>query len=288
MKAVATVLVAHGLGYVLTGVLPKVGIGVLGVGAADPTALAHFGAKLDVPQNYLEALSHLLVGDLGRTVDQVSVASALAAAIVRSLPVLFIATAVFAGCTLLALFWPQRFATAGRRGVFEFLTFIPVFMPSFVVFAVAVMTGAVAVFEDGQLRTLILGICVGVTPSCLSISTICHGYELELKRRYVKVMHAYGYDRQRLNAGVRKAILIHWIPTLEKIVTLQIAVLIFTEAIFSFPGFGSLILLAVQRTDVNVILAAIVGISLIISIIRLVAAVALSLLEPADRKLWVS
>jgi ABC-type dipeptide/oligopeptide/nickel transport system permease component len=279
-RALSTVLIAHAVAFALVGLLPKTGIAVLGIGAADPAVLVHYYDQLEVPRSYHEALCDLVAWNFGKTLDQVSAAKTMEAAIAHSLPLLLVSNVLLAAATGAAFFWPSVFMGAYRRRLFEFLTFVPAYLPGFLVLAVAVTTGSVLIFEESLWRELCLGLCIGAMPSCLSVTTIGNAYAIECTQRYVQFMRACGYNETGIAAVVRKAVLLYWLPISEKIFNLQLAVLIFTEGIFSHPGFGSMLLLAVQRTDVNLILASVIIISLSVTLVRLICGIALSLLDP--------
>jgi len=161
-----------------------------------------------------------------------------------------------------------------------FFAFIPAYLPGFLLLSLSVIATTSVVFVDSWTRDLVLGTVIGVTPACLAVNVILGAYEVELTEPYVRVMRGYGYDDERIFRRIRRAALLYAIPSWEKLLSFQIVVLIFTEAVFSYPGFGSLFLRAVQRTDTNLILAAVLCISTVIVITRGISSMIVIFLDP--------
>lgn len=286
-KAIATVFIAHFTAYTLVAFLPTTGIVILGIGAADPNVLENYRAQFDIPDSYQKAFIQLISWDFGKTLDGVSVSSTLYTGLAQSMPILAISFSLIITAILFALFWPRVISGNITRGLLEFATFLPAFLPAFLLFILVVLSGTVLILQQSLLTVAILGICVGFTPCCLAILTIHNGFQLENTERYVHFMRACGFGKNDIYRNTRKAVLLYSISSWEKLLTLQIAVLIFTEAVFSYPGFGSALVRALQRTDVNLLLASIVSISIAVATLRVIGTLTYILLEPRDKGAFV-
>lgn len=279
-RFVATVLVAHALAYALVCALPAIGVAVFGLGAADQTVLSQFRERVDAPVSYWDALYRVFAGNWGRTLDGASVAHSLYSSFSNSLPPLAISLAVLVLSIVLALQFPRMLAQMGASYTAGFLGFIPAYLPGFLLLAGTTLLGGVLLFEDSGLRDLALGVAIGLTPAAIAAATVSNAYRLELQLPYVTYMRACGLPEKVLYRNSSKAVLLYVLPGWEKLVSLQITILIFTEAIISYPGFGSFFLLSVQRTDVNVILVSVSLISMTVAAFRLLSALINALLEP--------
>jgi ABC-type dipeptide/oligopeptide/nickel transport system permease component len=285
--AIGTVIVAHATAYVLVALLPQTGVAILGIGAANTAVLEHYGTQFNIPRSYPEALLHILTLNLGDTLDGVSVSSALIESLARSAPILAFSMAIITASILIALFKPGALLGDKMKGFFEFLTFLPADLPAFLLFTFAITWGPIAVFEQSLLSETILGLSVGFAPCCLAVLTVHNGFSVEQTRRYVQFMRACGFSDDDVHRGTRKAVFLYSISSWEKLFTLQIAILIFTEAVFSYPGFGSALVRALQRTDVNFLLASVVVISLSVASLRLLGTAFFVLFEPRDEGAFV-
>lgn len=283
LRAAATVFVAHALVYALIGALPQTGIAILGLGAAQESALSRYAETADAPESYLEALARFFTMDFGRSLDGVAVSALLVQSVLTSLPVLGLSLAITAAAVILALARPRLFAPALVRGGFEFLTFLPAFVPAFVILAATVSLGQTMLAAEGWQRWALASLSVSVMPTALALITIRDGFDHELSMSYTRTLHALGLPEGRILANLRKAVVIQLAAIADKIVTLQIAVLIFTEVIFSMPGFGSALLLAARRTDINTLIAFVVAISATVSTARLLGTLVVARINPRQR-----
>jgi ABC-type dipeptide/oligopeptide/nickel transport system permease component len=281
-KAVATVLLAHCMAYVLVGALPKAGVAILGIGAADSDALKRFQMEVDAPRTYIEAFYRLVSFDFGRSMDGTSVTTVVATALKGSMPLLVVSGTIIALTMAVTLMRPRHLMHSVVQQTSEFLAFIPAYLFGFVALAVSVAGGSVVLFVDSLWRDLVLGIAIGLGPACLALSTVCRIYSIEADKQYVTFMRACGFDDDRIYRNLRKAGLGYAIPSWEKLFSLQLSVLIFTEAVFSYPGFGSMLLRAIQRSDLNMILASVTLISALVVAVRTCGAVVRLSVWPFD------
>src|SRR5262249_32603289 len=131
LRAVATVLVAHAIAYMLLGILPRVGAATFGIGAADPAVLERFTATTGAVQSYPKALAGLLQWDFGKTLDGISVRSVIYAGLVWSFPIFSVSLIWTINCSTVALFWPHVLARSGLQWAIAFVSFVPAFVPGF-------------------------------------------------------------------------------------------------------------------------------------------------------------
>ena len=275
-------LIAHGAAFLLIAYLPRTGIAMLGIAAADPAVLERYVGALDIPRSYPEAIARLLSLDFGRTLDGAPVAAALGTALLHTLPLLTLSLALVAGVIALTLFRPRLFSGETIRSTLEFITFLPAFLPAFLLFALAVAVGVTAVFGQSWAAVLILGGTASLSPAAMAAAIILNGFRIERGQRYVQFLRACGAGEADIDRNLRRAVFLYSVSSWEKLFTLQIAIILFTETVFSYPGFGSLLVQALQRTDVNVLLATVAGLSLAVAVIRFAGNLAFLALEPRD------
>jgi ABC-type dipeptide/oligopeptide/nickel transport system permease component len=279
-RPTCTVLGAHALAYALLRFLPEIGIAIFGIGAADPAVLERFSAQADAVHSYPDALLRLLKWNFGSTLDGVQVSTALQWSIGHSAPLIGIGlgwTALIC-CTMLCR--PTFLRRPTVRSVTEFFSFLPAFVPAFVAFSVALFANTVALITPGWAQTVWLGCFSSVVPTCFALSTISAAFDVELRKPYLTTLRAFGWPETKINATIRNALLMELLPVIEKIATLQIATIIFLEVVFSYPGFGSSLLLATQRTDVNMVLGSTVAIAVAVAAVRILANGCAMILRP--------
>lgn len=269
-RAVVSVAIAHALAYWLVGWLPQVGISFLGLGAAQDSVLTGFAANTDVADSYLESVKRLVGLDLGKSLDGIPIQSVLTDSLWNSLPIFVISTAILTSATALAFALPRVLFTPMLKNAFEFLTFLPAFVPAFLLLVATVAFGETALANDSWQRWFMAGVCVAIVPTSFALSVMRDGFDRELAMPYTMMLRAIGMTERRVISSLRKTVALQLAYSFEKIITLQITVLIFTEIVFAMPGFGSTLLLGAQRTDANTIIAFVLVVSAIISTARFI------------------
>ena len=256
---------------------------MLGISAADPSVLARYQAAGDAPSSYLNALSSLVLGDFRTTLDGVRAWQTLIEAIAMSLPRLGVSNAILALTVLLVLqSSPESPGWLGQKAL-ELIAFFPPFLPGLLLFSLLAISGLALVDHEGSAMTLLLGACIGASPACLAAAIIRASSREQMGMQYIVSMRAQGYSERGIARAIRKAVFLPCISSAEKILLMQISLLIFCEAIFSAPGFGSAVILAVQRNDVNTLLLAVTLISSFVALVRAASRLASFGLDPRRR-----
>ncbi|MEL6416026.1 MAG: ABC transporter permease subunit [Pseudomonadota bacterium] len=282
LRAFATTVVANIVAFTLVGYLPTVGVAFLGIGAANPNAVEAFNKTLKVPESFGEAILQTFLFQWGNTLNDVSVVRMLWDAVQTSAPVFFTSCALIFALIALGVLQPSHFKSGRLRSFIGFISFLPAFLPPFVLLAIASVSVVDVVFVEGPWRQVLIGVTVGVVPGCLALAAIIDAYQAEDTKRYAWVLRGFGLNAKRRYKLMRKSVMLPLLPMFQKLVSLQVAILIFAEAIFSYPGFGGIFLSAIQRTDVNLILASIFCISVFIATIRLLGDVLTLALDPRE------
>jgi len=259
-------------------------VATLGISAADSASLARFKSHQDAPATYIEAFTRLLSFNLGHTTDGVPTWDALVSSTGNSLGIIATSFGIVGIAILTSLFLPGRFLPDGLRKTMEFVIFLPSYVFGFILLVVVVLLNSDILYDEGISRVLLLGTCVGIAPSVLAISIISNAFSIELKLPYVDFLRAYGYGEVDIYRCTRKSVLLRSMPGWDKLLTMQLSTLIFTEAIVSFPGLGSFILISIQRSDLNALLATVICTATAIGGLRLIIGLAMMLLDPRPPK----
>lgn len=280
IRFLGTVIVAHWLAYFLVGALPDLGLAMLGISAVQEGALTEFTAKMDLPAGYFDSASRMLHLKLGQNLDGVPVNDVLWASITDSaIPFAISLSAVLIVISVFAAF-PQLLLNPVVEAGSEFLTFVPAYVPSFIVLAV---TGALnwIVYSDGTgVESLIIGVSASIMPCAFVVSTMSNAIVGEMRLPYVRTLHALGLSKSTILKNVKKAALIRLFHVIDKLMLIQMTVLIFSEIVFSVSGVGTMLLLAGQRTDVNTLIPSIVFIAILISLTRMLGMLLVAVTDP--------
>lgn len=265
------IFAAHGLAYVLLRVLPDPAVVALGVFSAQEQALEAFKGQAQV-RPYWSMLTGLFQGNLGVTIDGVAVTQEIIQGLTQSLPRLGFALILTVSCAVVAAITlrPQK-ETLYR--IANFLTFLPAFVLPMLGFSLLLLisislTSRVTNFENWL--ACILSIAVG--PACLILAQTYQITTRNLESLHARRYLAAGASQQAL----RWRLLHNWIyevtPTLEKVVSMLLTLMLFAEPIFSLPGIGTIVIRAVRRSDSELLLGMVLVFAVLINLSRITAA----------------
>lgn len=283
LRAFLTVLTAHLLVYFLIGALPEIGVAVLGIGAAQENALVEFAKQTELPNSYPDSLRRILSLDLGNSLSGVPVVEVLQESVLHSLPVFGISLTIVVAACATALRFPGLFVGKTVNHISEFFTFLPGYVPALVITAVFAPLGITVFANESFQGVIVAGFVVSIMPTALALNTIVSTLNYERRMPYAQTMRAIGKSETSVLRSLSRASLIQLSAIADKVITLQFAVIVFSEVIFSMPGFGSTLLLAAQRTDVNVLIAFVVVIAAVVSAARLFGTLIANILDPRSQ-----
>lgn len=255
---------------------------MLGYGAVQQGALENFGRNLDQPSSYLDSLLRILSFDLGKSIDGVPVKSVLANSVLLSgttfIAGLFVVVIIISA----GMYFPKIIKTNYMQRALEFLAFLPGFVPAFLIFAFLVTINHLEFLNNGLTQKVFIGISSIVMPTAFSLVTILGVLQRESRMPYVRALRGLGASEAAVMNAIRRAAVIQVVGIFDKVIIQYLSVQIFAEIVFSAPGFGTVLLLSAQRTDVNMIIPLVIVISLVIVVSRILMELAINFLDPRD------
>ncbi len=257
------VLGAHALAYFLLNLLPDAATIALGLEAAKQDVLSSFQSAMP-KRTYIETLAGLMRLDLGRTLDAVPVYDELRRALALSAP-----RVSFAFLIVCAVAVTVAFVSRIPRRLFSFLSFLPPYVSAFIAVLLLLLFGAASPGDPalGVACTL----AVALSPAMLVAEQAATVTARNLATEYARNLVALGAN----NAFVRRSLLANLLaelaPSLEKVLVLIAASLLFAEPILGLPGLGTAAVRAVRRADADLVMGVTLVFALGVSIARVAA-----------------
>lgn len=272
------------------------------VGDSGPLIAAktkEFGLDQPLPVQYLRWVGHIAVGDLGTSFQyNRSVASLMAERIVPTLELMGLGLVI--GnllALLLGMMQAARKATVVDYGVGT-VSLVLMSTPAFFfgMVAIYVFSARLGVLPSSQmstpgdgtavdlLRHLVLPVSVLAIVQCAVMTRYVRvGLLEELSGDYVRTALAQGATRRQ----ARRKALRNTLGPLVTVVMISVPTLlggaVVLEAVFSWPGMGSLVLAAIDFRDYPIILAFGMIVALLVVLSNFVADILLSVLDPRVR-----
>lgn len=259
--AILSIFGAHGLVYLLIGVLPDPATIFFGVESVRQEVMAAFHAAHEI-RPYTRVLADLARLDLGTTLDGVSVVHDLRNALSATLPRLTMAfIAIGLVCILTALF--SRPVGKSLDRTTTFVAFLPPYVVPFIAL-LALLTGQSlwgVPFTEAVTPAATV-VAIATAPAALISAQTASIMRRNLESDFGRTLIAVGarplYQRFRLLHNVAAEIA----PSFEKVMTSLVAALLFAEPILGLSGFGTTAIRAVRRSDPDLLL----GVTLVIAV----------------------
>ena len=268
LLAFCSVFGAHGLVYLLVGVLPEAAAVSLGLESARPELMAAFRSAHAI-RPYHVVLADLVVLDFGRSLDGVPVRREIAGSLAASLPRLLAGFGLIAvACAATALLVHKN---GGKRDrLASLIAFFPPYLVPFLallfLLAVRPVLGA---GPAAALAPVMAVLAIAVTPAALIAAQTANIARRNLRSDFARTLAAAGatplYLRFRLLHNVAAEIA----PSLEKMFTWMVATLLFAEPILGLSGFGTTAVRAVRRSDPDLLLGVTLAIAVAVALLRL-------------------
>ena len=263
----ASVLAAHALTYLLVAVLPDPSIILLGFQSAQESVLSAFQQQTAI-RGYGQVLFDLANGDLGKTLDGVPVTAEVWTALEATVPRV---VAAFAGVLMVVLavaFLPRP----GNPAVWHGLTltsFLPPFLIPFACLVLALAMdlaiGTEGLFDTGWWLTVV---AMAVSPAALAGAQTANIMKRNLEEPFAKTVLASGATPIRQRRRLLHNLFVELAPGLEKMLTAMITATMFAEPILGETGFGTMVVRAIRRTDVDLLLASVLAAAIAINLGR--------------------
>ena len=270
LLAFCSIFGAHGLVYLMVGVLPDAAIVTLGIESARPELMAAFRSANEI-RPYHVVLIDLAGLEFGKSLDGVPVRRELAVSLATSLPRLsagFVLIAI--ACILTALLAHEQGGMRDRLG--SLIAFLPPYLAPFfaLLFLLAVRPALGAGFA-AALTPVVTVLAIAATPAALIAAQTANITRRNLRSDFARTLAAAGatplYLRLRLLHNVAAEIA----PSLEKMFTWMVAILLFAEPILGLSGFGTTAVRAVRRSDPDLLLGVTLVIAATVALLRLLA-----------------
>ena len=257
----AAALGAHALAFVLTAVLPDAAIIALGFEGANRDVLAAFNAAHQA-RPYDQVVADLLRLDFGRTLDGVAVGPELIRSVIASTPRLLSALLLIAVAMVLAALLPPH-RGSWTESAARFVAFLPPYVLPFlglVGLLSLTFSAGVSVGDVGSGTVAV--VTLALAPAALVFAQVRAIVRRNLSTEFARMLLAIGASRFEQSARLLHNVLAELSPSLEKVATSLIAVLVFLEPVFGVDGFGTTAVRAIRRSDIDLIL----GVTLVMAI----------------------
>jgi ABC-type dipeptide/oligopeptide/nickel transport system permease component len=262
---------AHALTYFLLRVLPDAAVVSLGIESAREDVLAAFHAAHQ-ERSYVRVLADLARLDLGRTLDGIPVAREMADALAASASRVGAAfILVLAACVTAGLI-PPRDKGGVSEAVASFLAFLPPYVHPFLGLVFVLTTTLWFGLGVGQTLVHVVSVvALSMAPAAMVFTQALGISRRNLQSDFARTLLAVGatplYQRSRLLHNLAAEI----VPSLEKVLTNLVAVLLFVEPILGLGGFGTMAVRAVKRSDADLLLAVTLTLAIAVGVSRLVS-----------------
>ena len=252
---------AHGLVYLLMGVLPDAAVVSLGLEGARAESVAAFHTAHGTRQ-YHEVLADLVVLDFGTSLDGIAVADELARAVMATLPRLMLACCAI-GFVSVAV---ALFAAADRNGldvIASLIAFLPPYLAPFLALLLLLSVQTLLGGMAPEVWTQVLAIlAIAAAPGALIAVQTSNITRRNLESDFARTLAAVGAKPLRVRLRLLHNLAAEIVPSLEKMFASMVAALLFAEPILGLGGFGTTAVRAVRRSDADLLL----GVTLVIAI----------------------
>lgn len=257
----AAILCAHALTYFLVTILPDAAILALGIEGTRQEVMAAFHAQ-HVDRSYSRVVLDLIHFEFGQTLDGTPVRAEIFAGVIASAPRVLSAFTLVLATALCAVLLPPT-ASSRSEHVASFIAFLPPYVLPFL--GIVTLLSATFIFGlqiGDTIKDLVAIVSLAAAPAALIFVQTRNISKRNLTTEFARTLLAVGgtplYQRWRLRHNAFAEI----VPSLEKVLTALVAVLLFLEPIFVSSGFGTTVVRAIKRSDTDLIL----GVTLVTAI----------------------
>jgi ABC-type dipeptide/oligopeptide/nickel transport system permease component len=265
-----SIIGAHGLTYLLLGVLPDAAVVSLGLESARTEVVAAFHASQEL-RTYGQVITDLALLDLGSTLDGIPVSEELGHAVSSSAPRIFLgALLIVIAALATALLIPNQGQYLGVGA--SFLAFLPPYVMPFIgvilVLALQIMLG----ISPSETTVLwISAVAISIVPAALAVAQTVNIMRSNLQSDHARTLRAVGLAAFKQRLRLLHNVAAEIVPSLEKMFTGMVAALLFAEPILGLSGFGTTAVRAVRRSDPDLLLAVTLVLAVSVGILRLLA-----------------
>ena len=258
---VLSIFGAHGLVYLLVGVLPDAAVVSLGLEGARADSVAAFHTAHGT-RRYIEVLADLAVLDFGTSLDGIAVGEELARAVTATLPRLILAFCVIALVAgAVALLAPVD--RDGLDRVASMIAFLPPYLAPFIALLLLLSAQSLLGGIVSDVWTQVLAIlAIAIAPAALIAVQTSNITRRNLASDFARTVAAVGAKPLRVRLRLLHNLAAEIVPSLEKMFASMVAALLFAEPILGLAGFGTTAVRAVRRTDLDLLL----GVTLVIAV----------------------
>lgn len=262
-----TILGAHAVAYLLIGVLPNAAVSALGIFSGNQELLSAFSLSF-APRTYIEAVSGLFVGDLGRTLDGQAVTLELTRALGASVPRLVASMFLLAALCFATAMWVKE-RTALLQDVADFVAFLPPFVAPFLgVAGLLAIEFAIGLPVPRPAYEIVAVVALSAGGGALLVAQTARITQRNLLSEFVRSIRAAGANEFQTRLRILHNLIAEISPTFEKLAVGLVATLFFAEPILGLSGFGTLAARAVRRSDVDLLLGVTLTVAVLVAVFR--------------------
>ena len=267
MWAFVSVWGAHALAFVVVRVLPDPSAAALGFQGSQKAAKESFEQEHEA-RPYLQTLLDLARGNLGNTLDNVSVISEIREATLASGPRLLLAAAIVFFVMGIVVFVPEQ-ALASVSYASGLISFFPPFLMPFL--GLGILVSSSTLFAIPHSIWWLTAVCIAIPAAAFAGMQAADVMNQSLRSAFAVTIQAAGASRFQQRVRLSHNVIMEITPTLEKITSGLLTSLLFAEPILGESGLGTLATRAVRRTDIEMLLGLVLVFAVVVNLTRLMS-----------------
>lgn len=290
IKAILSIYVISLISFFLISIIPgDPATSILGVDASYENIERFnemFGLNKDIFTRYILWLKNALKGDFGLSFKyMVPVKSLVLEKLPMTISIALMSLLIVLVVSTILSFYLNKNKNKYIEKIFDVLLGIFISVPSFwlgmiFIFLFSIVLKLFGFGYDGSIRSLIMPCIVISIPKIGHITmNIKENLYYETRQDYIKYLYSNGMKMKYLNMYVLKNAFLPILPILGLILIDLITGIVIIEQIFSIPGIGRLILMAVYSRDIALLQALIVYTSFAVIIVNLLVDILYGILD---------
>lgn len=278
VKGIFSIYIISTISFFLISLIPgNPAIAILGVDATPDRIEAfrkNFGLDKPILERYIEWLQKILKGDFGKSLKlNLPVRDLIIEKLPLTILITFITLLIIFLISIPFAFYLNKIKDKKKIEFFNKLLALTISIPSFWLAILVIYLFSVVLklfylsYNDTILSLLIPCIIISITKIGQVTYNLKKNLYHETRQEYIKYLYSNGMSMKYLNLYVLKNALIPILPLISLIIIDLITGVVIIEQIFSIPGIGRLLLLAVYTRDIPLLQGLIIYTSTIVIVI---------------------
>lgn len=260
---------AHALTYLLVGVLPDAAVVSLGIEGTKQEVLAAYQSVHET-RSYAKVIVDLIHFDLGQTLDGVPVVKEIMDALSYSAPRLTLSFILVSGVVTAAALLPP--SQTADPVVASFLAFLPPYVMPFIGLVLVLYLGfALNLSLSDSVTQAIVIATLAIAPAALVWSQTRKIAHRNLSTDFARTLLSIGATPLIQRFRLLNNVIAELAPSLEKVFTGLVSVLLFVEPIYGLSGFGTTAIRAIRRSDTDLLLGLVLILALSVAAFRMLS-----------------